>query len=99
MTTREAAEALGWTERQVLRALHLGTLKGLKPGVHRWRVFRASVDEVLRYAAGGAGGLPPQLKDKLKRFSRLTAELTALARELEDDLDPDGHAGGGHADG
>jgi excisionase family DNA binding protein len=82
---KEAARRLGWSEKTVRRALHNGALRGSKPGLHRWTVLAASVDEVLRF--GAEGGLPAGVPDKLRRFCRLTAELTALGLELADDFE------------
>jgi hypothetical protein len=84
MPVEAAGRRLGWSEKTVRRALHNGTLRGYKPGLLRWTVLAASVEDVLRF--GAEGGVPAGVPDKLRRFSRLTAEMTALSLELADDL-------------
>ena len=85
LSTEAAAARLGWTDAQVRRALRSRTLRGFKPNPEgRWLVTAESVDAALRYAT--EGGVPAGVPDKLRRFSRLTAELTALTLELADDF-------------
>jgi excisionase family DNA binding protein len=83
LTVAEAAERLHLPEKTVLRAIHTGKLRGFQPGLSRWRVLASSVEAWLR---GAEDGVPAGVPDKLRRFSRLTAELTALGLELADDL-------------
>ena len=86
LTVAQAAAVLGWTEKAVRAALERRFLDGFKPGGlpgSRWSVYRWSVEAV---AAGQRGVDPDALAGKFRRYARLTAELTALTQEIEDDL-------------
>ena len=86
LTVAQAARALGWTEKAVRAALERSFLDGFKPGglrSSRWAVYRWSVESL---AAGQRGVDPDALAGKFRRWARLTADLTALTLEIEDDL-------------
>lgn len=86
LTVAQAAAVLGRTEKQTRALLETGRLAGFKPGGRhgsRWAVYRWAVEGL---AAGEQGIVPGVLAGKFRRFARLQAELTALALEIEEDL-------------
>jgi len=86
MTVAQAAAALGWSEKRDRSALERTFLAGFKPGglrASRWAVYRWSVEQ---RGDGRRGVDPDALAGKFRRYARLTAELTALTQEIEDDL-------------